>query len=147
MFRLLTTLPGLILFLLVATSYGLNKESIKNPETRKSAIVNLLIGIQSDNYELRTSSAFMLGEIRAEEAVIPLMRMLKNEEYDNARIVAALALYKIDNPRGIFAVKQAIRFDGSERVKKMCSNFYQETLKERVSTINFDNIDSEVAIR
>lgn len=147
MFRLVTTLSGLILLLLVTTSYGFNKESLKNSDTRKATIVNLLIGIQSENYGLRTSSAYMLGEIRAEEAVIPLMRMLKTEKTENARIVAALALYKIDNPRGIFAVKQATRFDSSDRVRKMCTNFYYESIRASFGTNDLDNIDSEVAIR
>jgi hypothetical protein len=145
--RSVMTLSGLIIILFALTSYGFNKESLKDSEIRKSAVASLLLGIQSDNYGLRTSSAFMLGEIRAEEAVIPLMHMLHTEKSENARIVAALSLYKIDNPRGLFAVKQATRFDSSERVRKMCTNFYYETLKVKYELNNLVKENSEVAIR
>lgn len=128
MYKWTITLTGLVLFFFVMTSYGLDKSALENMETKKAAVKNLLIGLQSDNYGLRTSSAFMLGEIKAEEAVLPLMHMLTTEKSEDARIVAALALYKIDNPKGIFAVKQAIKFDESGRVRKMCTNFYCENL-------------------
>ena len=71
----------------------------------------------------------MLGEIRAEEAVYPLMKMLRTEDCEESRIVAALALYKIDNPKGLFAVKQATRFDNSERVKKCAKIFITKLSK------------------
>ncbi len=147
MLRSAMFLSSLILFLFVMTSFGFNKESLKNPETRKKAVENLLNGLQNDNYGLKTSSAFMLGEIRAEEAVYPLMKMLKTDDCEESRIVAALALYKIGNPKGLFAVKQATRFDNSERVKKMCKNFYNEVLKDRYGAVAFEKEDSEVAIR
>jgi hypothetical protein len=35
--------------------------------------------------------------------------MLKNETNEEARIMAALSLYKIGDARGIFAVKQSIQ--------------------------------------
>ena len=82
------------------------------------------MGINSDNFGLRTSAAYMLGELKCEKGVIPLMRMLKSEEREDARIVAALALLKIGNEKGIFAIKQAIRFDQSDRVRRLCANFY-----------------------
>lgn len=147
MFRLTMALTGLILVLFVTTSFGINKESLNNPETRKAVVENLLNGLQSENYGLRTSSAFMLGEIRAEEAVHPLMRMLRTEEEEDARIVAALALFKIDSPKGLFAVKQATRFDNSSRVRKMCINFYNENIKEKYRAKYFVKDESEVAIR
>lgn len=120
-----------VLFFSMMTSYGLDKSSLQNPSTRQAAITNLLIGLNSNNFGLRTSSAFLLGEIKADEAVIPLMTMLRKEKNEDARIVAALALYKINDSRGVFAVKQAIQFDNSDRVKKMCSNFYNQILRER----------------
>jgi hypothetical protein len=141
MYKSTITLAGLVLFFFVMTSYGFDKSALENVETKKAAIKNLLIGLQSDNYGLRTSSALILGEIKAEEAVFPLMHMLTTEKCEDARIVAALALYKIDNPKGIFAVKQAIRFDDSERVRKMCTNFYYETLRLKYG-VNADSADS-----
>jgi HEAT repeat protein len=88
------------------------------------------MGVNSDNFGLRTGSAFMLGELKCEKGVIPLMRMLKSEEREDARIVAALALLKIGEPRGIFAIKQAIRFDDSQRVRRLCANFYHSYIEK-----------------
>ena len=134
---------GLIFF--VMTAYGFDNSDIDDAKTKKAAVTNLLIGLQSDNYGLKTSSAFMLGEIRAEEAVIPLMRMLRTEKHEDARIVAALALFKINDARGVFAVKQAIKFDNSERVRKMCSNYYHEILRERYGIDGNTEYTNEVA--
>ena len=146
MFKSQITFLVAILFSVIANASGFDKNALRNPETKKAAIENLLIGLSSDNFGLRTSSAYMLGEIKADEAVVPLMNMLRTEKNEDARIVAALALYKIEDSRGVFAVKQAIRFDKSDRVKKLCSNFYNQILRERYFPVEYaDSID--VAIK
>ncbi|WP_337866455.1 HEAT repeat domain-containing protein [Ignavibacterium sp.] len=125
---------NLILFVFFVTifsqvSFGSNNPMKKSELNRELIIKNLMIGIKSDNYGLRTSSALMLGEFRADESVIDLLRMLHSEDTDDARIVAALSLLKIEDSRGIYAIKQAIRFDKSERVKKLCEKFYNHYLE------------------
>jgi hypothetical protein len=52
--------------------------------------------------------------------------MLHNGEEESARIVAALALCRIGDSRGLFAVKRAATFDPSERVRTSCAWFYEE---------------------
>lgn len=99
-------------------------------------VASLIMGINSDNFGLRTSAAYMLGELKCEKGVIPLMRMLKSEDREDARIVAALALLKMGNAKGIFAIKQAIRFDDSERVRRLCTNFYRSYV-EKSAVIEF----------
>ncbi len=98
---------------------------------RDLVIVNLMNGVNSGNQGLRMSSAYFLGELKSDEAVIPLMKILKSDENEEARIMAGLSLLKIKDSRGIFAIKQAIEFDGSERVRKMCSIFYQDYLSDK----------------
>jgi hypothetical protein len=98
---------------------------------RDLVIVNLLNGINSGNQGLRMSSAYFLGELKADEAVIQLMKILKSDENEEARIMAGLSLLKIKDSRGIFAIKQAVEFDDSERVRKMCSIFYQDYLSDK----------------
>ncbi|QQS38154.1 MAG: HEAT repeat domain-containing protein [Ignavibacteriales bacterium] len=94
------------------------------------AVDNLLAGLESDNFGLKTSSAFMLGELASEKAVLPLMKILHTDANEDARIVAALALYKIGDERGLYAVKQAVRFDDSQRVSKLCFKFYNAHLQK-----------------
>lgn len=85
---------------------------------------NLLQGINSENLGLKVSAAYYLGEYKTEKAVLPLMKMLHSEKNESCRIQAALSLIKIGNPKGVFMVKQAAKFDQSERVRNMCSKFY-----------------------
>lgn len=112
-----------LLFLVLAafSTDGSNKNGDKKDECIFASLMN---GLESDNFGLRTSAAYLLGEFRCDRAVILLMRMLKSEEREEARIVAALALLKIGDQRGIFAIKQAIRFDGNERVRRQCEKFF-----------------------
>jgi hypothetical protein len=103
----------------------------KNTINRDLIIANLMNGVNSGNQGLRMSSTYFLGEMKSDEAVIPLMRILKSDENEEARIMAALSLSKIGDSRGIFAIKQAITFDDSDRVKKLCSIFYHDYLSNK----------------
>lgn len=89
-----------------------------------NSMKNYLVGLKSDNDGLRYSCAFLLGEYKIKKAVIPLMAMLHNEKTEEGRIMAALSLVKIGTGKSIFAVKQASIFDNSERVRNLCSVFY-----------------------
>ena len=97
----------------------------------ENAILSLLEGLNSDNLGLKTSCAYMLGELKSDDAVIPLMRMLREDENEQARISSALALYKIGTPLSIYAVKQAIKYDKSQRVSNLATNFYNEYLRNK----------------
>jgi HEAT repeat protein len=122
MYKFIVVLISLISF----TSFAGSKRENMNECTVES----LIMGISSENFGLRTSAAFMLGELKCGKGVIPLMRMLKSEQREDARIVAALALLKIGSERGLFAIKQASRFDDSERVRRHCANFYHSHLEK-----------------
>lgn len=121
-------LLGVILLLFSSSSFSLSAN--KNAEMEKGTVESLLEGISSDNRGLKTSSAFLLGEFELNEGVIPLMRILKSDPDEDARIMAALSLIKIKDGRGLFAVKQAERFDESERVRKLCRKFFNNHLSE-----------------
>lgn len=99
----------------------------------ENAILSLLEGLRSENLGLKTSCAYMLGELKVSEAIIPLMKVLRDDENEQARISSALALYKIGTPLSINAVKQAIKFDESERVSKLAANFYNNYLRNKFS--------------
>ena len=89
-------------------------------------MTNLMNGLASQNRGLKESAAFMLGEEKATRAVVPLMQMLRGGEEESSRIVAALSLCRIGDPRGVYAVKQAAKFDESERVRTLCAWFYNQ---------------------
>ncbi len=119
----------LLLFITFATKMHPGDKSTTRSNYTQNTISSLVEGLNTDNRGLKTSCAYMLGELRITEGVIPLMKLLKNDKCEQIRICAALALYKIGTPIAIFAVKQAIRFDESERVSKLASNFYNDYLR------------------
>lgn len=121
-----------LVLVVTVTSLGSKPYPAKTDAMNRDVVItNLMIGIQSENQGLRISSSYFLGELKSDEAVIPLMRILKSDDNEESRIMAALSLVKIGDSRGIFAIKQAANFDSSERVKKMCSIFYQDYLSKK----------------
>ncbi len=93
------------------------------------AVPNLLIAIQSDNQGLRESAAYFLGEFKCKQAVVPLMALLKSDPRASTRAVAALALCRIGDARGLFAVRRAVQFDDNAGVKGLCAWYYNEYVK------------------
>ena len=88
-------------FFCAAFSYP--QDSSKATSNSGESEVNYLVGVKSDNSGLRA-----------------LMEILRTDTSASTRIMAALSLYKIGDARGLHAIKQAIRFDSDEQVKKMC---------------------------
>jgi hypothetical protein len=124
---------ALVAFVVVAFVAGIPAESAAvdktidgSKEKYIAAEANLLAGLGSDNLGLKESSAYMLGEIKSERAVVPLMSLLKNSDRESTRIVAALALCRIGDARGVYAVKQASRFENSDFVAQRCAWFYDQ---------------------
>ena len=115
-----------LLFMLSNTTFAGDSKS--EVDVKESTIASLLEGITSDNLGLKSSCAYMLGELKVTRAIIPLMRILHNDVNEGLRISSALALYKIGTPMSIYAVKQAGRFDESDWVNKLDHNFYAEYL-------------------
>jgi hypothetical protein len=103
-----------------------DKTLFGSKEKYDRAEASLLMGLQSDNEGLRESAAYMLGELKSEKAVIPLMSMLKCDGSQTSRVVAALALCRIGDARGSYAVKQAVQFDENRLVQHRCAWFYNE---------------------
>jgi HEAT repeats len=100
--------------------------------TPKTDVVvrNLLIGLTLNNCGVEHDAAFMLGEYKASSAVIPLLAILHDDmDCDCCRIVAALALSRIGDARGTYAVKEAVKHDPSRRVRNLCAYYYNEYVK------------------
>ena len=90
----------------------------------------LLDDVHCDNCQTKESAIFDLGELRSEKAVIPLMDVLHRDGDESSRLVAALALCRIGDARGTFAVKRAATFDRSEKVRTVVAWFYNTYVKE-----------------
>jgi HEAT repeat protein len=124
-------LLGTLLLIALSGSSIYAQDSVKAVKNIDDDSINLnyLEGVNSPNDGLRISSVFYLGERKTTKAVIPLMKILNNDKVPEARVMAALSLFKIGDKRGIYTIKHAKDFDDNEMVKKMCNIFYQMYLK------------------
>ena len=114
------TITALVVFsFFMFNSIFANGNSSKVDEGKYDLVVeNYLTGIESDNFGLKTSSAYYLGELKSSEAV-------------RTRITAALALYKIGDGRGIYRLKTMARFEENKRLAGLSEKFYYtHVLKE-----------------
>ncbi|NWG28980.1 MAG: HEAT repeat domain-containing protein [Ignavibacteriaceae bacterium] len=135
------TLTALILAIVAISTITASVVPKTNVKITQNTVASLIEGLNSQNLGLKSSSAYVIGELQLSEAVIPLLKILHQDKNEEMRIAAALALYKIGSPIAIHAVKQAIRFDESERVSKLCASFYSEFQKNKFSDENI-NIDA-----
>jgi HEAT repeat protein len=120
-------IAGMVAMVLIASmAQAANRLEIQPPERYAKAEANLLSALASDNAGLRESAAYMLGEMGSTKAVVPLMRMLHDSETESARIVAALALCRIGDGRGVYAVRRAAQFDDSYSVQALCAWFHEQ---------------------
>lgn len=101
------------------------EEELALSTDRDAVVTKLVSRLSSSDPCAMQEAAFALGEARAKEAVIPLMRMLHDGE-ESCRVVAALALSRIGDARGAFAVKQAARFDESQKVRTLAAWYYEQ---------------------
>jgi hypothetical protein len=134
------TLTILLLLIIAITTTDLSAKPRVKAKITDNTVASLMEGLSSENLGLKSSSAYMIGELKLSKALIPLLKILHRDENEEMRIAAALALYKIGSPIAIQAVKQSIRFDDSERVSKLCANFYSEYVKSKLigEEINVD---------
>ena len=114
----------LILIAVFLAAFATSLAGNTNHISRDLIEQNYLEGVQSDNEGLRVSSAYFLGEMKSDKAVIPLMRMLRNDESESARLMAALSLIKIGDARGVYMVKKTADLNDSDRVKKLAKFLY-----------------------
>jgi len=90
-----TTFVVLLLLSIFTNIYAENIPNKKSNVSNEAIEETLLIGLNSDNLGLKISSAYMLGEIKAINAIPELTTFIKKVDNDKARLTAILALLKI----------------------------------------------------
>jgi hypothetical protein len=87
-----------------------------------NALESDIPGMQADAAQLVRDLTDMRPEQSFSSCVIPLMAILKNEEAESGtRILAALALDKLQSPKGHFAISRTALFTSDTRVKYICA--------------------------
>ena len=114
----------MVLLLSASALFAKNLNTEVNYYNKTNVEASLLQGVESNNEGLLVSAVQKLGDFKSDKAVIPLMKVLRSSQNESARISAALSLIKIGDSRGVYAVKQASKFDESSRVRELCAKFY-----------------------
>ncbi len=134
--RLFTTAIIAMLFFAVSINAAEPSNKANKKVTDEQIEASLLNGLTSQNTGLRVSCAYMLGEIiPSEKGVLELMRILRNDDDENVRIMAALTLIKLEDARGLNLIKNECKYNDNERTRKMCKHFYCAYLNKKYSTI------------
>jgi len=117
-------------------------ETVKKNNPKYSMVEkNLLAGLEHKNLGLRTSCAYWLGEMKSQNAVIPLMKIFRSDEDQRAKLMAALSLTKIEDSRGIYLVKRVGELTNDARIKRICGQLYVGyLLNQRKGKIEVQNI-------
>ena len=118
------------LFLLLSFQILPQEIADQNLMPKEACIKTLLEGLNTDNRGLQAGCTYMLGELCCERSVVTLLDVLHSNPSEELRILAALSLYKIGDSRGLYAIKQAIKFDESDRVSRLCEKFYGAYMKK-----------------
>ncbi|MBP1682452.1 MAG: hypothetical protein H6Q27_15 [Ignavibacteriaceae bacterium] len=129
-----STLFAVSLFLLFSFQILPQETALLNTSEMEACYKTLQQGLNSDNLGVQAGCAYMVGEVSCQRSVVCLMKLLHNSPSEELRILAALSLYKIGDSRGIYAIKQAIRFDESERVSRLCEKFYRAYLQDNFAS-------------
>ena len=125
----LTLLFAVSLFLLFSFRILPQETVSKSSAEMEACFQTLHQGLISDNDGLIAGCAYMIGELQCQRSVIALLAILHDNPSEELRILAALSLYKLGDSRGIYAIKQAIKYDESNRVQRMCEIFYKASLQ------------------
>jgi len=89
-------------------------------------IGNLLTGITSENLGLRKSAIYLAGLYGVNEAVPTLIEQLKKEENADVKVLTALVLFRLEDPKGIEAIENLYKNDDNVRVKRMSKAILDE---------------------
>lgn len=79
----------------------------------------------------RLDAAFILGHKKCAKAVIPLMKLLREDPSEAVRIVAAQSLIKIGDPVGVYLVQRSAQYNDFAKVRNFCEKFYNSYLAKQ----------------
>jgi len=116
MFRLF-----LILLVIPAVCFSQTHEK----QISEKDIENLILCLESENDGVRSWGVFFAGKYQVEETVIPLLKILHEDDNVAIRKLSVHSLFRIGDNRGIFAIKGSAKYDDSEEVRNLCLSMVQ----------------------
>ena len=138
---------SIISLLLYSTTFGTKLSNVDEPEINgynnyanltdeeyDRVEQNLLTGIKSDNIGIQTSSAYFLGEMKSDKALIYLLILAHYGNTVESRIIAGLSLYKIESDIGMYQLKGLRQSDDSEKVRRSFDRIYKKYISDNRSS-------------
>ena len=110
--------------LLISVCYSQRPDKMTDKD-----VDNLKLSLAFENEGVRKCAVYLAGFYKVEEAVIPLMRILHEEENPEIRILAARSLSMIGDSRGIYAIYGVSKYDSNPKVRAICCCLYSEFAK------------------
>ncbi len=101
--------------LIVMMSNAVNAQPADQPDREYNQF--LISALNDSNVGIRGSAAELLGQRKVQQAVDPLITMLKTEHNNAVRILVALALYNIGDTKALPALKKASQHDKCSSVR------------------------------
>ena len=92
------------------------------------AIVNILNGIQSDNYGVKMSCIYFAGKYKIMEVSQDLVEVMKNSDNDELCQMLVWSLYQIGDESCCKELKTIIENHPSEKIRDFCN--YLHKIKE-----------------
>ncbi|MFZ5519155.1 MAG: HEAT repeat domain-containing protein [Candidatus Zhuqueibacterota bacterium] len=105
------TMKNLVLTAVLALALVSFAAAQTQPLNDKEYDQYLINSLQDENAGIRTSAAQLLGERKVENAVDPLIQLMRSDKCHSVRIIAALALYKIGDKRALPDIKNLAKTD------------------------------------
>jgi HEAT repeat protein len=117
---------GLAVFMIVLVSVRISTAQVKfinnHNKIENKAVANLVMALMSDNEGLRNSAINLVREYKLEEVVDALINVLNKDESESSKVMAAVTLYQIGNPRGTNAIFKSELWNENEFMKKINTN-------------------------
>ncbi|MBN1299849.1 MAG: HEAT repeat domain-containing protein [Melioribacteraceae bacterium] len=107
------------------------------PGSQQKHIVNLIIGMNSENEGLKRSCIYFAGMYSLNQTLDCILEVLETEPDPATRTLIAQALYKIGNERGMNEVLELSQKDPDENVRKIAASLYDTYFLEKLTKDEF----------
>lgn len=123
------------LFIISIISFSKSNKAATPINRYEPMETNYIAGLNSGDPGLQVSSAYFLGEMKSREAVLPLLKIFREEKNDNVRLAAAWSLIKIGNSLGTYLVKRECYRGEYEQIRFMLHQLYRDNDFNKHSSI------------
>ena len=115
----------IIALFLMSCSFQPQTYSHQPVELPDIAIVNILNGIQSDNYGVKMSCIYFAGKYKIMEVSQNLVEELKSSNNDELCQMLVWSLYQIGNESCCEELQEFVKNHSSEKLKALCSYLHK----------------------